>query len=154
MLLKDKSQLQLQATETDSEVRRMRRAMQLDEKEAEINQRATRGLKERLDTAEGELERLKRKRKESVSPDRVVTGILKRPGTSPPSAPKPTKADTSPVSVQPAPKRPRTRRSRFGEQAAELTQHGSPVYSSGAPITSSNQDGGKERNGQSKKSLF
>ncbi len=36
-------------------------------------------LKKRLETAEVELERLKRKRKESVSPDRVVTGILKRP---------------------------------------------------------------------------
>ena len=58
--------------------------MQLDEKEAEVNQKVTRGLKERLDMAECELERLKRKRKDSVSPDRVVTEILKRPGASPP----------------------------------------------------------------------
>jgi hypothetical protein len=84
-LLRDKSTLQLRAAKVDTEVRRMKRAIQLDEKEAEVNQKVMRGLKERVDTAEGELERLKRKRKESVSPDRVVTGILKRSGTSPPS---------------------------------------------------------------------
>jgi hypothetical protein len=113
-LLKDKSRLQLRATDVDAEVRKMKRAMQLDEKEAEANQRVTLGLKERLDTAEGELERLKRKRK--VSPDRVVTGILKHPGASPPSVQKSTKTDTPPASAQPAPKKSRTRRNRFEER--------------------------------------
>ncbi len=62
-LLQDKSLLQLRATKLDTEVRRMKRAMQLDEKEAEVNQKAIRGLKERVDTAEGELERLNAKGK-------------------------------------------------------------------------------------------
>jgi hypothetical protein len=151
-LLQDNSLLQLKATKVDTEVRQMKRAHQLDEKEHEVNQKAIRGLKERVDTAEGELERLKRKRKESVSPDRVVTGILKRPGTSPPSAQRPTKTDTSPASAQPSPKKSRSRKNRFGEQAAELSQPGGPGNSTGAPLTSSNQDGGndgvKEKKGQ------
>ena len=51
-----------------------------------INSEAVVGdLKKRLETAEGELERLKRKRKDSVSPDRVITKILQRPVASPPS---------------------------------------------------------------------
>ncbi len=49
-LRSDKEVLQSRATEVDSEFKRMKRAMQLDEKEAEVNQRVTRGLKERLDT--------------------------------------------------------------------------------------------------------
>ncbi len=77
-------------SELDAEVRKLKRAMLLDAKEAETNHRATLGLKERLDTAEGELERLKRKRKDSVSRARVVT-----------------KSDTPPASVQPAPKKSR-----------------------------------------------
>ena len=52
-------------------------------KEAELNEKVMRGLKARVETAEGELERLKRKRKNSISPERVITGILKRPGASP-----------------------------------------------------------------------
>ncbi len=97
----------------DSEFKRMKQAMQLDEREAEVNQKAMRGLKERVDTAESELERFKRKRKDSISPDRVViTGILKRPGASPPSAQKATKADAPPASAQPTPKKSRTRRNR------------------------------------------
>jgi hypothetical protein len=147
-LLSDKSLLQLRATKVDTEVRRMKRARQLDEKEAEVNQKVTRGLKERLDKAEGELERLKRKRKDSVSPDRVVTGILKRPGSSPPSAQKAAKTDTPPASVQPAPKKSRTRRNRFFEEAAGLTQHSGSVHSAGLPLTSFNQDGVKEKKEQ------
>jgi hypothetical protein len=147
-LLKYKSLLQLRATKVDTEVRKMKRAMQLDEKEAEVNQKAIRGLKERVNTAEGELERLKRKRKESVSPDRVVTGILKRPGASPPSVQKSTKTNTPPAAAQPAPKKSRTRRNRFEEQAAELAQHGGPVSSAGLPLTSFNQDGVKDKKEQ------
>ncbi len=108
-ILGDKSMLQLRATKVDTEVRRMKRAMQLNEKEAEVNQKVTRGLKERLDTAEGELERLKRKRKDSVSPDRIITGILKRPGSSPPSAQKAAKTDATPTSAQPTPKKSRNK---------------------------------------------
>jgi hypothetical protein len=132
----------------DSEVKRMKLTMQLEEKEAEVNQRVTRGLKERLDTAEGELERLKRKRKDSVSPDRVVTRILKRPVASPPSAQKATKMDTLTASAQPTPKKSRTRRNRFNEQATGLTQHNGPVNSAGLPLTSFNQDGVKDKKEQ------
>ena len=99
-------------------------------------------LKKRLDTTEGELERLKRKRKDSVSPDRVVTKILQRPVASPPSPPsaqKVTKMDTPPISAQPAPKKPRTRGNRFGEQAAN---------SAGLPLPSFNQDGVRDKTKQ------
>ncbi len=120
----------------------------MDEKEAEVNQKAMRGLKERVDTTEVELERLKRKRKESVSPDRVVTGILKRPGASPPSVQKSAKTDTPPASAQPAPKKSRTRRNRFGEQAAGLSQHGGLANSAGLPLISFNQDGVREKKEQ------
>ncbi len=41
-LLQDKSLLQLQVTKVDTEVRKMKRAKQLDEKEAEVNQKAIR----------------------------------------------------------------------------------------------------------------
>ncbi len=78
-------------------------------------------MKERLDTAEGELERLKRKRKDSVSPDRVVTEILKRPGASPPSAQKAARMDIPTTSSQPTLKKSRTRRNRFNEQATGFT---------------------------------
>ncbi len=125
----------------NTDLKRMKRAMQLDEKEAEVNQKVMRGLKERVDTAEGELERLKRKRKESVSPDRVITGILKRPDASPPSVQRATKKDTPPSSAQPAPKKSRTRRSRFDEQVPQPSQHGGPASSVGPPLTSFNQVG-------------
>jgi hypothetical protein len=58
------------------------------------------GLKVRMETAESELERLKRKRTDSTSPERVITGILKRPaGRS-----TPTGKDVSSSSAQPTPK--------------------------------------------------
>jgi hypothetical protein len=105
-------------------------------------------LKKKLDTAEGELERLKRKRKDSVSPDRVVTRILQRPVASPPSAQMAATMDTPPTSAQPAPKKSRTRRNRFGEQVAELSQHVGPSSSAGIPLTSFNQDGVREKKKQ------
>jgi hypothetical protein len=49
-----------------------------------------------------------------------VTGILKRPGASPPSVQKSVKADTPPVSAQPALKKSRTRKNRFEERVTEL----------------------------------
>ncbi len=140
-LLQDKSQLQLKATKVDTEVRQMKRAHQLDEKEHEVNQKAIRGLKEQVSVAEGELERLKRKRKESVSPDRVVTGILKRPGSSPPSAQKSTKADTPPTSAQPALKKSRTRKARWNDPVTGPLLDLHPFVWP----TSSNQVGDKER---------
>jgi hypothetical protein len=78
----------------------------------------------------------------------VVTGILKRPGASPPAVQKSAKTDTPPASAQPAPKKPRTRRNRFGEQAAELSHHGGLANSSGLPLTSFNQDGVREKKEQ------
>jgi hypothetical protein len=95
-------------SELDAEVRKLKRAMLLDAKEAETNHRATLGLKERLDTAEGDLERLKRKRKDSVSRARVVT-----------------KSDTPPASVQPALKKSRIYRFQVGE-IFEATARGCP----------------------------
>jgi hypothetical protein len=100
-------------------------------------------LKKRLETAEGELERLKRKRKDSVSPDRVVTGILKRAVASPPSAQKATKMDTPTASAQPTPKKSKTRKNRWNEHATEPTQRWGDLNASGAPLTSFNQDGVK-----------
>jgi hypothetical protein len=105
-------------------------------------------MKERADTAEGELERLKRKRKDSISPDRVVTGILKRPGASPPSAQKATTTDAPPTSAQPTPKKSRTRRNRWNEHATEHTQYSGHLNSAGVPLTSFNQDGVKEKKEQ------
>jgi hypothetical protein len=102
-------------------------------------------LTKRLNTAEGELERLKRKRKDSVSPDRVVTKILQRPVASPPSARKSPKMDTPPTSVKPAPKKSRTRRNRFEEQVVDR----GTANSAGLPHTSSNQDGVREKKKQS-----
>ncbi len=43
------------------------------------------GLKKKLETAEGELEILKRKRADSNSPERAITAILKRPAVLSPS---------------------------------------------------------------------
>ena len=90
-----------------------------------------------METAEGELERLKRKRKDSISPERVITGILKRPGASTPSAQQAAGTDTSPASAKPAPKKPRTRTKKWGEMAKEPTQC--------VPPTSANKDGVKEK---------
>ena len=116
--------------------------MQLDEKRADVDQGVIRGWKERADTAERELERLKRKRKDSVSPDRVVTGILKRPGSSPFSAQQAAASFAPPPSAQPTPKRSRTRKERWRDSANEQARN---LHSSSAPPTSSNQDGGKEK---------
>ncbi len=62
------------------------------------------GMKARMETAENELERLKRKRTDSISPERVITGILKRPGASPHSAKPAAGTDAPPASAQPTPK--------------------------------------------------
>ena len=43
------------------------------------------GLRKRLETAEDELESLKRKRADSNSPERAITAILKRPALHSPS---------------------------------------------------------------------
>jgi hypothetical protein len=89
------------------------------------------GLKVRMETAESELERLKRKRTDSISPEHVITGILKRPADRPP----PTGKDVPSSSAQPTPKKSRTRKDRWNDAS-----------SSSAPPTSSNKDGLKGRN--------
>ncbi len=113
-------------------------------KEAELNDKAMRGLKARVETAEGELERLKRKHKDSISPERVITGILKRPSASPLSAQQASGTDSPPTSAQPTPKKSRTRKEKWSDFAKEHTQHSGFLNPAGVPITSSNQDGGKE----------
>ncbi len=71
---------------------KMKRAAQMDES-------ITVGLKKKLETAEVELESLKRKRADSISPERVFTGILKRPAAS-----SPARQDAPSSSAQPTPK--------------------------------------------------
>ncbi len=100
------------------------------------------GMKVRMKTAENELERLKRKRTDSVSPERTITSILKRPGASSLSAQQAAGTDISPASAQPTLKNSRTRKERWSDMAKEHDQY---MHSSSAPPTSSNQDGGKEK---------
>ena len=102
------------------------------------------GLKTRMETAEGELERLKRKRADSNSPVRTVTSILKRPASPSVTEPLPpaTNMDILSSSAKPTPKRSRTRRERWKDVAKE---HGQHMHSSSEPPTSSNQDGGKDK---------
>ena len=93
-----------------------------------------RGLKKRLETTEGELESSKRKRADSTSPERVITGILKRPIASPPTG-----QDVPSSSAQPTPKKSRNRKDRWDvAQPASLPPK--------MPPTSSNRDGFKRRN--------
>ena len=92
------------------------------------------GMKARMEIAENELERLKRKRADSNSPVRVVTGILKRPDSSSASESliAATKMDTLSTSAQPTPKKSRTRKERWNN-----------AHSASVPPTSSNRDGFK-----------
>ncbi len=86
------------------------------------------GMKTRMETAENELEQLKRKRADSTSPERGITGILKRPAVS-----SPTGQDVPSSSAQPTPKKSRNRKERWDvAQPAGL----SPKM----PPTSSNRD--------------
>jgi hypothetical protein len=62
------------------------------------------GLKARMETAENELERLKRKRTDSISPERVITGILKRSADLSPSKQSAAGKDVISSSAQPTPK--------------------------------------------------
>jgi hypothetical protein len=123
------------AAKVDLDFNRMKRAMQLDEKEAQVDRKVTLGLKARMDTAENELERLKRKRKDSISPDRVITGILKRPNASPLSSQQAARADDPPTSAQPTPKKSRSRKEKWSNSAC-------------VPLTSFNQDGVQEKKEQ------
>ncbi len=88
------------------------------------------GMKVRMETAESELERLKRKRTDSISPERAITSILKRPAAPPPSEPLAAGKDILSSSAQPTPKKSRTRKERWND-----------TYSSSAPPTSSNKNG-------------
>jgi hypothetical protein len=94
------------------------------------------GLKVRMEIAESELERLKRKRTDSVSPERVITGILKRPATADSmDRSPPTGKEVPSSSAQLTPKKSRTRKDRWND-----------VPTSSAPPTSSNRNGLKGRN--------
>ena len=91
------------------------------------------GMKTRMETAENELERLKRKRAGSTSPERTITGILKRQAASPPTG-----QDVPSSSAQPTPKKSRNRKDRWdAAQPASLPPK--------MPPTSSNRDGFKRR---------
>jgi hypothetical protein len=87
------------------------------------------GLKKKLETAESELESLKRKRTDSISPERTITGILKRPSAASPSG-----QNVPSSSVQPTPKKSRNRKNRWD------STHSSSVPNKPPPI-SSNRDG-------------
>jgi hypothetical protein len=87
-----------------------------------------------LETAESELESLKRKRADSISPERVITGILKRPAVLSPSG-----QNVPSSSAQPTPKKSRNRRNWWDEI------HSSSMPTKPPPI-SSNRDGLKRSN--------
>ncbi len=87
------------------------------------------GLKKKLDTAESEIESLKRKRADSISPQRLITSILKRP-----AAPSPSEQHIPSSSAQPTPKKARNRRNRWDEAQSS----GVPPK---IPPTSGNRDG-------------
>jgi hypothetical protein len=92
------------------------------------------GLKKQAEAAKNELERLKRKRVDSPSPVRIVTGILQCPVDPSPLEQLHTAKDDPPPSAQPTPKKSRSRKDKWGE-----------LDSSRAPPTSSNKDGVKEK---------
>ena len=73
------------------------------------------GLKKRLETAEGELDSLKRKRADSNSPERSITAILKRPALHSPSGQHASRKDAPSSSAQPTPKKSRNRRSKWDQ---------------------------------------
>jgi hypothetical protein len=77
-LRSDNEKLEVKIGKVNSDHSKMKRAALLDEN-------VMLGLKKRIETAESELERLKRKRTDSIIPERVITGILKRPAVPPPS---------------------------------------------------------------------
>ena len=106
----------------NSDFDRMKRAALMDED-------VMVGLKKKLETAESDLESLKRKRTDSISPERAITGILKRP-----SAPSPSRQNVPSSSVQPTPKKSRNRKNRWD------AIHSSSVPNKPPPI-SSNRDG-------------
>ncbi len=68
-------------------------------------------LKKRLETAEGKLENLKRKRADSNSPEGSITAILKRPALHSPSGQLASRKYAPSSSAQPTPKKSRNRRS-------------------------------------------
>jgi hypothetical protein len=72
ILRRTNKRLQEKLGKVNSDNNRMKRAAQMDE-DIMI------GLKKKLETAESELESLKRKRTDSIRTERAITGILKRP---------------------------------------------------------------------------
>ncbi len=91
------------------------------------------GLKKKSATAESELESLKHKRADSISPERVITSILKRT-----VAPSPSGQNVPSSSAQPTPKKARNRKDKWED-------HSSSVPSK-IPPTSTNRDGLKGKN--------
>ncbi len=125
----DKEKLEVKIGKVNSDHSKMKRAALFDEN-------VMVGLKKRMETAESELERLKRKRTDSISPERVITGILKRLAASPPSGQLATGKDVPSSSAQPTPKKSRNRKNRWDE----IPFSSVPPK---PPPTSSNKDGWK-----------
>jgi chromosome segregation ATPase len=67
-------------------------------------------LKKKLEAAESELKSLKRKWADSISPERRITGILKRPEAS-----SPPEQNVLSSSAQPTPKKSRNRKNRWDD---------------------------------------
>jgi chromosome segregation ATPase len=126
-LRSNNEKLEVRTRKFNSDLSKMKRAAQMDSD-------VMVGLKKQADTAKSELERLKRKRVDSLSPERIITGILQRPVDPPPSERLHTAKGVPPVSAQPTPKKSRTRKERWSD-----------IHSSSAPHTSSNKDGVKEK---------
>ncbi len=69
----------------DEELRKVNTVQDKMRREAQTDETIMVGLKKKLEAAESELESLKRKRADSISPERGITSILKRPAASSPS---------------------------------------------------------------------
>ncbi len=122
-LRSNNEKLEVRARKVNSDLSKMKRA-------AQMGSDVMVGLKKQADTATSELEQLKRKRVDSLSPVRTITGILQRPVDPTPSEQLYTGKDVPPASAQPTPKKSRTRKDRWSD-----------LHSSSAPPTSSNKDG-------------
>jgi hypothetical protein len=108
-LRSNNEKFEVRARKFNSDLSKMKRSAQMDSD-------VMVGLKKQADTAKSELERLKRKRVNSLSPERIITGILQRPVNPPPSEQLHTGKDVPPASAQPTHSKSRTRKERWSNK--------------------------------------
>jgi hypothetical protein len=117
----------------DEKLRKVNSVQDQMKREAQTDEAIMVRLRKKLEAAESELEGLKRKRADSISPERGITSILKRPAASSPSG-----QNVPSSSAQPTPKKARNRKDSW-------VDHSSSVPSK-IPLTSTNRDGLKGKN--------